>query len=99
MITKTAYEEFFRYHEFKRPDGKGWLADEETISTAAVTIIEKETGQDVSASMVSSVSTYGNTKVKYMLKAGAAGKTYIATIKITTSTGQKFEDALEIKVI
>jgi len=99
MIAKSAYEEFFRYHEFKRPDGKGWLGDEETASTAAVTIFEKDSGQDLSASMISAVSPYGNTKVKYMIKAGTAGKIYTIKIKITTSMGQKFEDTLDFKVI
>lgn len=101
MISKTSYEEIFRYHEFYRSDGKGWLTASETIITAAVTAKEKDTGADVSAAMISDVAPYGSplTKVKYKLKAGTADKVYIITIQITTSNNQKFEDNIGCYVV
>lgn len=99
MITKNAYEEFFRYHEFLRTDGKGWLNASETISTCTVTIADKATGTDASGAMISDVAPYNNTAVRYKLKAGAAGTIYIIKIQITSSNNQKFEDTLELKVI
>jgi hypothetical protein len=99
MILKKSYEEFFRYHEFKRDDGNGWLGDSETILAATVTAKERDTGMDVSASMISDVAPYNNTQVEYKLKAGTAGKIYVLTIQVATSTGQKFEDSLEAGVV
>ncbi len=101
MIVKTAYEQFWQYHEFHRSDDQGWLNESETITSAAVTVANKATGTDVSSSMVSDATPYGTpaTKVAYWLKGGTAGTNYIITIKIVTSNGQKFEDRVELRVI
>lgn len=101
IITKQAYEEFWRYHEFLRSDNKGWLASGETVSTCAVLVKDKASGEDVSATMVSGAVPNGTpqTQVKYYLKGGVAGTTYIVEIRIVTSTGQKFEDEIEVKVL
>lgn len=98
MITKRAYEEFFRYHDFQRSDGNGWLNTDETLTSGTVTAADKLTAADVSATMISSVSVYASTKMKYMLKAGTSGRTYVITIRVVTSNGQKFEDQVEVKV-
>jgi hypothetical protein len=101
IITKQAYEEFWRYHNFLRSDGNGWLAVGETVSTCTVLVKEKITGTDVSATMVSGVVPDGTpvTRVKYYLKGGVSGTTYIIEIRCVTSTGQKFEDEIEVKVL
>jgi hypothetical protein len=101
MLTKTVYEEIFRFHEFKRPDGEGWLADQETLASAGVTIIEKVAGTDRSSTMIDLVSVYApdNTAVKYKIKAGTANLVYTVSIKGVTSNGQKFEDTYDIKVV
>ncbi len=91
---KYPYEEFFRYHEFSP-----WLAEGETVSTPAVIVTERDTGDDKSSSMVSDVGPYGTTKARYMLKAGEKGKYYNIAIQITTSNNQKFEDRLQLQVI
>lgn len=100
MFTKTAYEEIFRYREFRRPDGRGWLDENETISAAAVKCYELPALTDSSTTMISDVAAYGNpaTKVKYKIKAGTAGKRYRVNFRITTSSGQKFEDNLECEI-
>ncbi len=98
-IEKTAYEEIFRTCEFKRPDGQGWLNDTETISTAAVLAVEKVTGTDVSATMISDVAPYNSTQVKYKLKAGVFGKIYYIKVRGATSNGQKLEEIFEVRII
>lgn len=98
LINKTVYEEIFRYHEFKRADGRGWLNTSETITSCTVTITEEDTGTDVSGSMISNVSAYTNTKVKYKLLAGESGKFYIIKIKIVSSNAQNMEDRLQLYV-
>ena len=92
-ITKTNYEEFYRYHDFA-----DWLDGTETISSCEVKIYERDTGTDVSSTLVSNVICQ-TPKVIYKLKGGTAGKLYTIKIKITSSTGQKFEDWMELKVL
>ena len=84
-ITKTTYEEFYRYHDFA-----DWLDGTETISSCEVKIYERDTGT-CPTTLVSNVSCQ-TPKVIYKLKGGDAGKLYTIKIKITSSTGQKFED-------
>jgi hypothetical protein len=99
-ITKYAYEEFYRYHDFARSDGRGKITTGETVSTCTVTVTD-DAGADVSASMVSDVSAYGSpqTQVKYLLKGGTAGETYTITIRGVTSNSQKFEDHLTLEIL
>ena len=100
-FNKTEYEEFYRTHEFLRTDGKGWLATGETITTASVIIIEKDSGIDKSSAMVSNVAPYGSpqTQVKYFIQAGSKSvKNYFVEIRVVTSTSQKFEDVLLLEV-
>jgi hypothetical protein len=91
-ITKTVYEEFFRYHDFS-----GWLGSNETISSCDIKIYEKITNTDKSSTMLSDVSPY-QTKCKYKLLNGDEGKFYYIKIKTATSNGQKFEDWLDLAV-
>lgn len=90
-IEKTAYEELFRYHEFLRRDQKGWLASGETISSADVTA--SGTGLTIS-----DISIYNNTAVKFKISAGNAGTVYVVSVKIVSSSTQKFEDKIEISI-
>lgn len=98
-IEKSVYEEPFRYHQFKRADGRGWLNELETVSTCTVTITEKATGDDVSSTMVANVAAYASTCVRYQLLGGVAGRVYTIDIRCVTSNTQKFEDKIELKVI
>lgn len=98
-MKKRAQEEIFYLHEFKRPDGRGWLTEGETIATASVTVTDIATGEDVSAAMVSSVAPYNNTSVRYKLSGGTAGNAYRLDILITTSNGQVFKDVLTFEII
>lgn len=97
-FTKYAYEEVFRYYEFKRIDGKDGLATGEIIVSHAVTCREKSTGTDVTSTMISNASIVDDTQVTYKLKSGEAGKTYQIIIKAVTSAGQKLEGVVEIYV-
>jgi hypothetical protein len=49
--------------------------------------------------MISDDSIVENTKVKYKLKAGTAGKSYTVIVKAVTSSGQKLEGTADIDVI
>lgn len=98
QITKTPYEEIFRYHQFRRADGRGWLNDQETLSTVAVTV-KDSAGVDQSSTMVSGAAVYQQTYAVYMLKAGTSGTAYTVNIRATTSNGQKFEDSLILAVL
>jgi len=86
-------EEFFRYHDFAL-----WLNESETLSSGEVKAYEKDSGIDVSSTIISDVSVYSSTKIKYKLKAGDAEKIYILKIRAISSNGQKFEDWLEFAV-
>jgi len=100
IITKRPYEGFWRYHEFRRSDGNGWLALGETVVTASV-VVTDSTGQDVSGAMVSGVTPNGTpaTQVKYYITGGNSGNTYTVEVRIVTSLAQKFEDSFEVKVL
>jgi hypothetical protein len=99
--SKTAYEEYWRTHDFARASGDGKITTGETVSTATVTVTDNATGDDVSSTMVSDVSAYGSppTQVKFFLKGGTARHGYTVSVKAVTSNGQKFEDRLSLKVI
>lgn len=94
MFIKSVYEEFYRLYDFSP-----LLADGETISNPTVLVTEKKTGTDKSSTMVSNISVYNDTKVKYKIKAGTANKLYIITIRCETSNSQKFEGQVIMKVI
>jgi len=98
MLIKTAYEEFFRYHQFRRSDGLGWLNSDETLLSASVVVMDSN-GADRSAEMVSGAAVYGTDSVIYKLKGGTAGEVYNIGVRAVTSNGQKFEDGLMLKVV
>jgi hypothetical protein len=97
VFEKYAYEEVFRYYEFKRTDGKDGLATGETITAHTVTCADAD-GLDCSAAMISSTSVVDDTRVTYKLKAGEAGETYTVTVTATTSAGQKLKGVVKIRV-
>lgn len=99
-IEKPAYNEEWRVCEFRRPDGRGPLNSDETVqSVVSVTCADRSSGADASAAMISGAAVYNNTQVRYQLKGGTVGTTYVRAIRIITSNGQKLEDKLFIKVI
>lgn len=83
---KAAYEEFYRYYEFKNIMGA-----QETVSSATVIIRDATTGADMSSSMVSDVSA-DKTSVIYKIKGGSPGHSYTVTVRVVTSSGQKFSN-------
>jgi uncharacterized protein YndB with AHSA1/START domain len=100
-IEKTSYEEIFRYHEFSRPDGNGWLSTGEYLSSVTMTATD-EAGGDVTSTIIDSamVSPTNGTKVRYKLKGGTLGSIYTLNIKVVTSAGQKFEDdSLQLTIV
>jgi hypothetical protein len=100
-IDKRPWEEIFRYHQFRRTVGSGWLNSSETIASIhSITCREKETGTDTTSDMISNEAVYSgdNTSVIYMLKGGTPGIVYVINFKIISSNGQKFEDELEVLV-
>jgi len=101
MFTKYPYEVRYRYFQFKRPDNLDGLAVGETLATVdSVTCLEVSSPYlDVTSDMIANFAIYLNTQVVYMLQGGLAGRTYMITIKATTSLGQKLEGVVYIKVI
>jgi hypothetical protein len=97
-FTKYAYEEVYRYYEFKRTDGKDGLAGGEILSTCAVTCLDAN-GADQSATMISGATIVNSTQVSYLLKAGTAGQSYTVVVKVVTSSSQKLEGVSDIDVI
>jgi hypothetical protein len=93
IFTKTEYEEFHRYHDFAN-----WLQAGETLASTTVKCYVKSSGVDASTAMITNVDV-GTTKALYRIKAGTADTMYIIKIKVVTTTGQKFEDWVECKVI
>lgn len=93
QIEKTAYEEFFRFHDFA-----AWLTEGETVQSGDVVVTEKESGEDTSAAMASSVEPYNSTQIKYKLTGGTAATVYRVSITCLTTNGQKFEDRLVLVV-
>lgn len=97
FIEKRASEAFYRYHQFKRTDGNGWLGVSETISSCSVIVLDSS-NINMSSSMVDSVATYDSTQVIYKLKGGIVGKVYTVIINIVTSDANVFEDSFTLKV-
>ena len=98
FIEKRASEAFYRYHQFKRTDGNGWLGTLETVSSCSVMVLDSSNA-NVSSSMVDNVAPYSNTQVIYRLKGGTAGKSYTVIINIVTSDANVFEDSFTLKVV
>jgi hypothetical protein len=99
LFTKRPHEEIFRYHEFRRSDGRGWLNDEEALAECTVTAAEKKTGTDVTSAMISLAAVYNDTAVRYLVAGGASGTSYVITIRAVTSNAQKFDDRVECMVL
>lgn len=96
-IEKRSAESFFRYHEFRRADGRGWLDEGETLTgTPGVSVVEAGTGT-AHPEMASEAAVYSQTAVRYRLAGGTPGS-YFVTITVETSGGQVFEDRLILAV-
>jgi hypothetical protein len=99
-MLKKATEQIYFMHEFRRTDGRGWLNSSENVSSAVVVITDAVSGADVTAAMnPAGAAPYNSTQVRYRVIGGTAGKSYIVTIRPTTSNGQVFEDTAELRVI
>jgi len=98
--TKTVYEEFYRAHDFSEwLTGSGSTNGQGNLSISSVTAkILDSSGQDQSSSMLSNVQAYNQTQVLYRLKGGTSGGLYTLTLQIVDSSGQKFEDSLQIRI-
>ena len=94
---KREWEEIYRYHEFKRSDGNGWLITGETIVSPTITVTEKNSTIAI-AGMIDNIEIDG-TQISYLVKGGTKNKDYILYIQITTSLGQKLEDVVEMSVV
>jgi hypothetical protein len=95
---KYAYEEVYRYFQFKRTDGKDGLATNEILVSHSVTCKEKETGADYTSTMITNTAISGETQVVYLLKGGVSGTLYNIEVKAVTTQGQKLEGFVEIAV-
>lgn len=94
MITKTPYEEFFRYYDFT-----AILNSQEQIATADVSVVSIDDEDEDCSEMIDSVSPYNNKFVKYQLMGGEKHKNYLISVKIVTSNGQKFENQAPIELV
>ena len=97
FIEKRVAEQIYRYHQFRRTDGVGWLGTTETIVSEDVVILDAS-NVDLSSTMVDNDAIYNDTQVRYRIKGGESGKNYSVVITVDTSAGNKFEDVLTLKV-
>lgn len=101
MIEIPVGNEEFRVFNFRRPDGRGQLAEGETVQTAAVVATHAATGEAVAA-LVSQVAPYDSTAVRYFVDPGAAelaaGAQIVLTFAIVTSNGQTLTDVLHARI-
>jgi len=97
MIKKVIETPFYT-HQFRRPDGRGWLNESETVASAVITCTDMASGEDMSGVMISQIAPYNSTQVRYKVSGGIAGHTYRITITITTSNGQDLSDDIEMRV-
>lgn len=96
MIPKFVWEEFHRAIQFRRADGRGPLAAEETLTSATAVVIDSA-GEEHPA-MISNVSVYNSTQVRYRIAAGMPGGRYQIRFQVITNTGQKFEERIPVMV-
>ncbi len=75
---------------FRAFDWQNWLSDGETITVADVT-------SDDDAIIISDVSIDGS-KVKYQVKGGVAGRSYMISCKVTTSDGETIERSIYLSI-
>jgi len=97
FITKRVAEQIYRYHQFRRTDGVGWLGTTETITAETISILDS-TSVNKANTMVDNDAIYADTQVRYRVKGGEAGKDYTIIITVDTDIGNKFEDTLTLKV-
>jgi len=97
FIEKRVAEEIYRYHQFRRSDGVGWLVTTETIISESVNVLDSS-NINKSSTMVDNDAIYLDTQVRYRVKGGESGKTYTIIITVESSAGNTFEDALSLKV-
>ena len=71
-------------------DWQNWLSDGETITVADITC-------DDDAIIIDQVTIDGRL-VKYRIKGGMAGKTYIISCKVDTSAGETIERSISLVV-
>ena len=67
-------------------DWQNWLSDGETILTAEVTCNDDD--------IIIDEMTIDGSLVKYRIKGGMAGKTYIISCKVDTSAGETIERSI-----
>jgi len=97
QITKRDWELICIGHKFRRNDGHGWLAADETLLTATVSILD-ESGTDVTNQMLYGSPSVDGQRALYWLQNGGTTVDVIYTLncQVTTSRGQKFQDVVEI---
>jgi hypothetical protein len=95
---KSVYEEMYRYFEFSRDDAQDGLIDGEAITSYTVTATDNADGSDVTAAMISGVSTVSDTRVVYFVSGGTVQHAYTITVKVETSRGQRFEGEASVYI-
>ncbi len=92
QIDKPVYNEEWRTVNFANQ-----LAATETVQSAAIVVTRDSDGQTIS-DMVTDVTPYSSTYVKYWLKNGVAGTNYTMEVRVTTSANQKLSETFQICV-
>ena len=75
------------------------MAAGESISSASATAVQKDTGTDVTGSVISGSATFAGTLVTYRVTGGTAGSNYVLTVRATLNTGDIYEQRLEMSVV
>lgn len=84
---KQPWEQYFVRFDFTE-----YLGATETMTAATVTAVDLVAGTDVSSTLLNSAKqSYGNGQVYAWVQAGATGKEYKITCRVTTTEGSKYE--------
>ena len=90
-------EREFRTFEFHRGDEGGGLTEGETLTGSPTVKAYSSAGTDVSGQMVSDVSIYASTQVRYLFRADVAGA-FTIVVSAQTSNGQTLIDRVVLSV-
>lgn len=93
MLIKPAYNEEFRTFDFSPQ-----LTGGEQLTDATVQVIRDDTGEDVTAAMISQVTVYNQVEVRYRLAGGMPGTIYRRVFRVATSNGQRLEEVESLRI-
>lgn len=64
-----------------------------------IVITDQRSGVDVTADMVGNVVVHSPTEIRYRLRGGTRGRSFLMEVRITTSNGQKLTEYRQVNII